>query len=74
MSGSSVSGWTNGNENKSPGSLRNAIEEVLQPLALTEIRHPVDKVFELDEFDQAFARNGESRMGKVLLVRRNDSD
>ena len=59
---------------QSPGGLRNAIEQVLQPLALTEIRHPVDKVFELDEFDQALARNGESRMGKVLLVRRKDSD
>ncbi|MBT3635765.1 MAG: zinc-binding dehydrogenase [Opitutae bacterium] len=58
---------------QSPGSLRNAIEEVLQPLALAEIRHPVDKVFGLDEFDQALARNGESRMGKVLLVRRKDS-
>ena len=59
---------------QSPGGLRNAIEEVLQPLALTEIRHPVDKVFGLDEFDQALARNAESRMGKVLLVRRKDSD
>jgi NADPH:quinone reductase-like Zn-dependent oxidoreductase len=53
--------------------LRNAVEEVLQPLALTEIRHPVDKVFELDEFDLALARNAESRMGKVLLVPRKDS-
>ncbi len=58
---------------QSPASLRNAVEEVLQPLALTEIRHPVDKVFELDEFDLALARNAESRMGKVLLVRRKDS-
>ena len=59
---------------QTPGSLRNAIEEVLQPLALTEIRHPVDKVFELDQFAEALARNAESRMGKVLLVRRRDSD
>ncbi len=59
---------------QSPGGLRNAIEEVLQPLALTEIRHPVDKLFGLSEFKQALARNAESRMGKVLLVRRKDSD
>jgi NADPH:quinone reductase-like Zn-dependent oxidoreductase len=54
---------------QSPASLRNAFEEVLQPLALTEIRHPIDKVFGLDEFAQALARNSESRMGKVLLAR-----
>ena len=54
---------------QSPSSLRNAIEEVLQPLALTEIRHPVDKVFGLNEFEQALTRNAESRMGKVLLAR-----
>jgi mitochondrial enoyl-[acyl-carrier protein] reductase / trans-2-enoyl-CoA reductase len=58
---------------QSPASLRNGVEEVLQPLALTEIRHPVDKVFGLDEFDQALARNGESRMGKVLLVRQKET-
>jgi mitochondrial enoyl-[acyl-carrier protein] reductase / trans-2-enoyl-CoA reductase len=56
-----------------PASLRNAVEEVLQPLALTEIRHPVDKVFGLDEYDQALGRNAESRMGKVLLVRQKDT-
>jgi NADPH:quinone reductase-like Zn-dependent oxidoreductase len=58
---------------QTPASLRNGVEEVLQPLALTEIRHPVDKVFGLDEFDQALARNGESRMGKVLLVRQKET-
>ena len=58
---------------QSPASLRNALEEVLQPLALTEIRHPVDKVFELNEFELALTRNSESRMGKVLLARDKDS-
>lgn len=58
---------------QSPSSLRNALEEVLQPLALTEIRHPVDKVFGLNEFKQALTRNAESRMGKVLLARDKDS-
>ncbi len=58
---------------QSPASLRNAVEEVLQPLALTEISHPVDKVFGLDEFAGALARNSESRMGKVLLVREKGS-
>jgi mitochondrial enoyl-[acyl-carrier protein] reductase / trans-2-enoyl-CoA reductase len=57
---------------QSPARLRNALEEVLQPLALAEIRHPIDKVFGLDEFDQALARNSESRMGKVLLARDKD--
>ena len=57
---------------QSPASLRNALEEVLQPLALAEIRHPIDKVFGLDEFAQALARNSESRMGKVLLARDKD--
>ncbi|SVC10979.1 uncharacterized protein METZ01_LOCUS263833, partial [marine metagenome] len=57
---------------QSPASLRNAVEEVLQPLALAEIRHPIDKAFELQEFDQALARNSESRMGKVLLARDKD--
>ena len=58
---------------QSPSSLRNALEEVLQPLALTEIRYPVDKVFGLNEFEQALTRNAESRMGKVLLARDKDS-
>lgn len=58
---------------QSPASLRNAIEVVLQPLALTEIRHPIDKVFGLDEINQALIRNGESRMGKVLVVRQKGS-
>jgi len=58
---------------QSPSSLRNALEEVLQPLALTEISYPVDKVFGLHEFEQALSRNAESRMGKVLLARDKDS-
>lgn len=49
--------------------LRKAIEDVLQPLALTEIRHPIDSVFELDQFEKALTRNSESRFGKVLFVR-----
>lgn len=56
-----------------PSSLRNALEEVLQPLALKEISHPVDKVFGLHEFEHALTRNAESRMGKVLLARDKDS-
>ena len=58
---------------QTPASLRNAIENVLQPLALTEIRHSVDKVFGLEEFARALERNSESRMGKVLLARDKDS-
>ncbi len=49
--------------------VRNAIEDVLQPLALTEIMHPVDSIFKLSEFEQAFLRNSETRLGKVLFVR-----
>ena len=49
--------------------IRKAIEDVLQPLALTEIRHPIDSMFELDQFEKAFMRNSESRFGKVLFVR-----
>ena len=49
-------------------ALRNAAEEVLQPLAMTEIRHPVDSTYALDQFHEALSRNAESRFGKVLFV------
>ena len=58
---------------QAPGALRNAIEEVLQPLAMTEIRHCVDRVFDLADYKEGLTRNSESRMGKVLLVRDKDS-
>ena len=54
---------------KSINEIRTAIDEVLQPLALTEIRHPVDSIFNLSEFKEAFSRNSESRFGKVLFAR-----
>ena len=49
-------------------ALRNAVEEVLQPLAMTEIRHPVDSTFTLDQFHDAIKRNAEPRFGKVLFI------
>jgi NADPH:quinone reductase-like Zn-dependent oxidoreductase len=54
---------------QSSAALRKTLEEVLQPLALAEIKHPIDQVFALTEFSQALERNGQSRMGKVLLER-----
>ncbi len=48
---------------------RNACEQVLQPLAMKEIRHSIDGVFDFEDFEQAFARNSESRTGKVLFAR-----
>ena len=53
---------------QSPASLRNAIEHVLQPLALDQIRHSIDSVFGMDEISQAIQKNQSSRMGKVLLA------
>ena len=55
---------------QSPTDLRRALEEVLQPLALAEIKYPIDRIFPLSDFAHAFARNAESRMGKVLLERK----
>jgi NADPH:quinone reductase-like Zn-dependent oxidoreductase len=54
---------------QSPAGLRNALEQVLQPLAMTELKHSIDQVFNLSEFKDAFARNTEPRVGKVLLAR-----
>jgi NADPH:quinone reductase-like Zn-dependent oxidoreductase len=54
---------------QSPAGLRNACEQVLQPLAMTEIKHSIDQVFNLSEFKDALTRNAEPRMGKVLLAR-----
>ena len=55
-------------------ALRNAVEEVLQPLAMTEIRHPVDSTFALDQFHDALKRNAEPRFGKVLFVNEKKSE
>ena len=54
---------------KSLAQLRNSLEEVLQPLALNEIRYPIDSVFAIEDFKAALQRNAESRFGKVLLAR-----
>jgi len=48
---------------------RNAAEQVLQPLAMTELKHSIDQVFNLEKFQQALVRNQQSRLGKVLLAR-----
>ena len=48
--------------------LVNAVEEVLHPLAMTEINHPIDRVFSFSEYKDALLRNAESRVGKVLLT------
>ena len=48
--------------------LVNAVEEVLHPLAMTEINHPIDRVFSFSEYKDALLRNAESRTGKVLLT------
>ena len=53
-------------------SLRNACEKVLQPLAMTEISHHVDQIFDLSDFNKALSRNAESRQGKVLLSRNKE--
>jgi len=55
-------------------ALRNAAEEVLQPLAMTEVRHPVDSTFALDQFHDALKRNAEPRFGKVLFVSEKKSE
>ena len=52
---------------RTPAQLRDALENVLQPLALAEINHPIDSVFELKDYNAAILRNSESRFGKVLL-------
>ena len=41
----------------------------LEPLALTEISHPIDSIFQLNDFKNALIRNSQSRFGKVLLCR-----
>ena len=49
--------------------IKKSIDEVLEPLALTEISHPIDSIFQLNDFKNALIRNGQSRFGKVLLCR-----
>ena len=55
-------------------TLRKAAEDVLQPLALTELRHPVDSTFTLDQFSDALRRNAAPRFGKVLFVKKEESE
>ena len=57
---------------QNPKGLRNALEQVLQPLAMTELKHSIDQTFNLDEFEDALKRNAQSRLGKVLLARNKD--
>ena len=54
---------------QSPTGLRNACEQVLQPLAMTELKHSIDQIFNLQDFQDALSRNSQPRMGKVLLAR-----
>ena len=54
---------------QSPAGLRNALEQVLQPLAMTELKHSIDQVYNLSEFQDALNRNAKPRAGKVLLAR-----
>jgi NADPH:quinone reductase-like Zn-dependent oxidoreductase len=54
---------------QSPAGLRNALEQVHQPLAMTDLKHSIDQIFNLSEFKDAFARNAQPRVGKVLLAR-----
>ena len=49
--------------------IKKSIDEVLEPLALTEISHPIDSIFQLNDFKNALIRNSQSRFGKVLLCR-----
>ena len=49
-------------------SLRNACEKVLQPLAMTEISHHVDQIFDLSDFNKALSRNAESRQEKYFFL------
>ena len=50
-------------------ALLKACEQVLQPLAMTDLKHSIDKTFDLAEFKEAFFRNTKPRLGKVLLAR-----
>ena len=57
---------------QSPAGFAPMLEQVLQPLAMTELTHSIDQVFNLEDFQGALARNKESRLGKVLLARDKD--
>jgi trans-2-enoyl-CoA reductase len=54
---------------RSLNEIRTAIEEILQPLALKELNYPIDSIYNLSEFKDAFDRNSKSRFGKVLFAR-----
>ena len=62
--------WLDRWKRKSLAQLRNSLEEVLQPLALNQVKHPIDSVFAIDDFEAALRRNSESRFGKVLLAKK----
>lgn len=52
---------------QTPAGIRNALEKVLEPLALNHLKYPIDRVFDLKNYVDALKRNGASRMGKVLM-------
>ena len=54
---------------RSVSEITTAIEEVLQPLALKELTYPIDSIYNLSEYKDAFERNSEPRFGKVLFAR-----
>lgn len=54
---------------KNSVQVRNEMEKVLQPLALNEVKYPIDTVFSLEDFSKALEKNSGSRFGKVLLAR-----
>ncbi len=47
--------------------LRLSFDDVLQPLALKKISHPIDSIFMLSDYKNAFLRNSKNRFGKVLF-------
>ena len=55
--------------NKTSEQIRNAMEEVLVPLALNEVSYPIDSVFQMDDFSLHLQETPSQRFGKVLLAR-----
>ena len=53
---------------QTPEDLRKEIDRVLQLLALDQVRYSIDQTFELRQIQGAWARNQESRLGKVVIV------
>lgn len=56
-------------QQQTQAQLRNALEDILHPLAMTELKYPIDSIHSLENFTNALKRNAESRFGKVLLAR-----